>query len=365
MFWRNLCKRIWRNCWQLNREGVGTVYERFTDRARKVMQLAQREAERFNHEYIGTEHILLGLIKEEAGLAAFVLRGLDIDLHKVRLEVEKIVRSSQAMVIMGKLPQTPRTKHVIGYAIDEAGNLNHNYVGTEHLLLGLLREQEGVAAQILMNLGLKLSDVRMEVMQTLGCEASVEAGPTPDEPTPRRWTREEYYRMGDLGFFHGQRVELIEGEIMLLRPQSWPHASTVDRVAEALRRVLGTSFWVRTQFPLNLSTSDPEPDVSVVHGRREDYSDHLTTAVLIVEVSDSTLSYDRNRKASLYARAGIADYWIVNLVDKQLEVRRDPRPDPSQHYGHGYASVTTLVPPAVVNPLAATQVSVAVADLLP
>jgi len=184
-------------------------------------------------------------------------------------------------------------------------------------------------------------------------------------PAPRRWTREEYYRLGELGLFHGQRVELIEGEIMVLSPQNWPHTSGVDRAGEALRRALGAGFWLRMQFPLNLGTSDPEPDVSVVVGRREDYSDHPTTAVLIVEVSDTTLAYDRTRKASLYARAGIADYWIVNLTDNQVEVYRDPRPDASQPYGHGYASVTTLVPPAVVNPLAAPQVSLAVADLLP
>jgi Uma2 family endonuclease len=184
-------------------------------------------------------------------------------------------------------------------------------------------------------------------------------------PMPRRWTREEYYRLGEQGLFHGQRVELIEGEIMVHSPQNWPHTVTVDRVSEALRRTLGNGFWVRTQFPLNLGTSDPEPDVSVVLGRREDYSDHPTTAVLIVEVSESTLDYDRSRKASLYACAGIADYWMVNLVNNQLEVRRDPRPDPSQHYGHGYASLTTLVPAAIVNPLAAPQVSLAVADLLP
>jgi Uma2 family endonuclease len=171
--------------------------------------------------------------------------------------------------------------------------------------------------------------------------------------------------LGELGFFHGQRVELIEGEIMVLSPQNWPHTSTVDRVGEALRRVLGTGFWVRLQFPLNFGISDPEPDVSVAVGHREDYSDHPTTSVLIVEVSDTSLHYDRTRKASLYARAGIADYWIVNLVNNQLEVRRDPRPDPSQHYGHGYASLTLLVPPAVVTPLAAPQISLAVAELLP
>src|SRR5438876_6240017 len=144
------------------------MYERFTDRARKVMQLANQEAQRFNHEYIGTEHILLGLVKEGSGVAANVLKNLDIDLRKIRLEVEKIVQAGPDMVTMGKLPQTPRAKKVIEYSIEEARTLNHNYVGTEHLLLGLLREQEGVAAQVLMNLGLKLEDVREEVLNLLG-----------------------------------------------------------------------------------------------------------------------------------------------------------------------------------------------------
>src|SRR5579871_3255126 len=114
------------------------MYERFTDRARKVMQLANQEAQRFNHEYIGTEHILLGLVKEGSGVAANVLKDLDIDLRKIRLEVEKIVRS-RPDVTPGKLPMTSRAKKVIEYSIEEARNLNHNYVGTEHLLLGLLR----------------------------------------------------------------------------------------------------------------------------------------------------------------------------------------------------------------------------------
>ncbi|HJT79530.1 MAG TPA: ATP-dependent Clp protease ATP-binding subunit [Gemmataceae bacterium] len=152
------------------------MYERFTDRARKVMQLANQEAQRFNHEYIGTEHILLGLVKEGSGVAANVLKNLDIDLRKIRLEVEKIVQSGPDMVTMGKLPQTPRAKKVIEYSIEEARNLNHNYVGTEHLLLGLLREQEGVAAQVLMNLGLKLEDVREEVLNLLG--HNMESGET-------------------------------------------------------------------------------------------------------------------------------------------------------------------------------------------
>jgi ATP-dependent Clp protease ATP-binding subunit ClpC len=144
------------------------MYERFTDRARKVMQLANQEAQRFNHEYIGTEHVLLGLIKEGSGVAANVLKNLDVDLRKIRMEVEKLVQSGPDMVTMGKLPQTPRAKKVIEYSMEEARNLGHNYVGTEHILLGLLREQEGVAAQVLMNLGLKLEEVREEVLNLLG-----------------------------------------------------------------------------------------------------------------------------------------------------------------------------------------------------
>jgi ATP-dependent Clp protease ATP-binding subunit ClpC len=158
------------------------MFERFTDRARKVMALANQEAQRFNHEYIGTEHILLGLVKEGSGVGANVLKNLGVDLRKVRLEVEKLVKSGPEMVTMGKLPQTPRAKRVIEYAIEEARNLNHNYVGTEHLLLGLLREQDGVAAQVLMNLGLKLEDVREEVLNLLGAgvepeDVSAMAGP--------------------------------------------------------------------------------------------------------------------------------------------------------------------------------------------
>ena len=153
------------------------MFERFTDRARKVMALANQEAQRFNHEYIGTEHILLGLVKEGSGVGANVLKNLEVDLRKVRLEVEKLVKSGPNMVTMGKLPQTPRAKKVIEYAIEEARNLNHNYVGTEHLLLGLLREQDGVAAQVLMNLGLKLEEVREEVLNLLGAAGEPEGGP--------------------------------------------------------------------------------------------------------------------------------------------------------------------------------------------
>jgi ATP-dependent Clp protease ATP-binding subunit ClpC len=143
------------------------MYERFTDRARKVMQLAEQEAWRFNHEYIGTEHILLGLINEEAGVAAKVLKKSGADLQKLRFEVERIIERGPDMVTIGKLPLTPRTKKAIENAIEEARNLKHNYVGTEHLLLGLVREEEGVAAQVLMNCGLALDKVRQDIIALL------------------------------------------------------------------------------------------------------------------------------------------------------------------------------------------------------
>lgn len=150
------------------------MYERLTDRSRKIMAHANQEAHRFNHEYVGTEHILLGLVKEGSGVGVNALKNLDIDLRKVRLEVEKLVKSGPDTSVVGKLPQTPRAKRVIEYAIEEARELGHNYVGTEHLLLGLIREDSGIAAQVLLNLKVTLEDVRHEVRVMLGV----------DEPSP-------------------------------------------------------------------------------------------------------------------------------------------------------------------------------------
>ena len=136
-----------------------------------------------------------------------------------------------------------------------------------------------------------------------------------NEPTERRWTRDEYYRMGELGWFIGQRTELIDGEVMVMSPQGPLHATSTERVRIVLERALGNGVWVRSQLAVDFGPySEPEPDVSVVRGKLEDYtSAHPTRALLVVEVSDSTISYDRTRKASLYARVGIADYWIVNV----------------------------------------------------
>lgn len=150
------------------------MFDRFTDRAKKVMNLARQEAQRFNHEYLGTEHILLGLVQEGNGVAANVLKNMGIDLNKIRTEVEKIVKTGASMVTMGQLPFTPRAKKVLELSMEEASNLSHNYIGTEHLLLGLIKENEGIAAQVLLNLGVKLEDVREEVLDFLGADSGEE-----------------------------------------------------------------------------------------------------------------------------------------------------------------------------------------------
>jgi len=144
------------------------------------MGLANQEAQRFNHDYIGTEHILLGLVKESSGTGAKVLENFGINLIRVRSEVNKLMKSELEIVTMGRrLPLTPRAKKVIEYAHDEAKNLKHDYVGTEHLLLGLLREQDGVAAQVLMNFNLRLEDLRDEVLKVLGASENNKQLPEP------------------------------------------------------------------------------------------------------------------------------------------------------------------------------------------
>ncbi|MCK9594575.1 MAG: ATP-dependent Clp protease ATP-binding subunit [Candidatus Omnitrophica bacterium] len=146
------------------------MFNRFTERARKVIILAKEEAKRFNHDYIGTEHILLGLIREGEGVAANVLEKMGVSLENIRIEIEKLVQPGPATQIMGDLPFTPRAKKALELSAEEARALGHNYIGTEHLLLGLIREEEGVASQVLLNLGLDLSTVRNKIMEVLGSE---------------------------------------------------------------------------------------------------------------------------------------------------------------------------------------------------
>ncbi len=152
------------------------MFNKFTERARKVILLAKEEAKRFNHDYIGTEHILLGLIREGEGVAAAVLQKLGLSPEKIRLEVEKLVQSGPSTMVSGDIPFTPKAKKVIELAMEEARSLGHNYIGTEHLLLGLIREGEGVASQVLMNLGLDLNRVRNEVITLLGSSSPAPTG---------------------------------------------------------------------------------------------------------------------------------------------------------------------------------------------
>ena len=146
------------------------MFNRFTERARKVIILAKEEAKRFNHDYIGTEHILLGLIREGEGVAATVLEKMGVSLENIRIEIEKLVQPGPTTQIIGDLPFTPRAKKALELAAEEARSLGHNYIGTEHLLLGLIREEEGVASQVLLNLNLDLSTVRNKIMEVLGSE---------------------------------------------------------------------------------------------------------------------------------------------------------------------------------------------------
>ena len=169
--------------------------------------------------------------------------------------------------------------------------------------------------------------------------------------------------MAELGWFAGQRVELIEGEIVVLSPQKFAHGQVTDRATELMREVFGAGFWARMQLPLDLGpSSEPEPDVSVVRGSRDSYAAHPQAAELVIEVSDTTLAFDRREKASLYARAGIADYWVVNLVQRVLHVYRDPQADENQPYGFGYGSTQTFQPGEQITPLAARS-SVSVSSM--
>ncbi|HBH03358.1 MAG: hypothetical protein A2W08_04990 [Candidatus Rokubacteria bacterium RBG_16_73_20] len=185
--------------------------------------------------------------------------------------------------------------------------------------------------------------------------------------TLRRWKRAEYDRLVELGVFQDEPIELIGGQLVVAEPKGAYHCSALSAAEYALRAVLPPGWIVRTQAPVTLDDeSEPEPDLAVVPGLPADYREaHPARPALAVEVADSSLDFDRRHKGSLYARAGIEDYWIVNLVDRGLEVHRDPEPDPSASYGWRYRSVTTLTPPAVVAPLAFTSSRIAVADLLP
>jgi Uma2 family endonuclease len=184
----------------------------------------------------------------------------------------------------------------------------------------------------------------------------------------RRWTRAQYERLADLGVFgEDEPLELIGGQLIVAEPKGNPHAVAVGLASEALREAFGSGWAVRVQDPVALDDeSEPEPDVAVVAGSHRDYlSGHPARPVLVVEVAESSLQLDREHKGSLYARAGLADYWIVNLVDQQVEIYRVPGPDAAAAYGWRYQSVTILDASASISPLAAPTARVTASDLLP
>jgi Uma2 family endonuclease len=187
------------------------------------------------------------------------------------------------------------------------------------------------------------------------------------EPKAIRWTRSEYYKMAEAGLFQGRRVELIRGEIIEMTPQDSLHATGVTLADDAVRRVFRGAFVVRVQLPLSLGLdSDPEPDVAVVAGTPRAYSGaHPGTAVLVVEVAISSVEYDRTTKAGLYAEAGVQDYWIVNVPERQLEVHRDPGRVQDEKQQYGYGSSRVLAATDTVSPLGFPDASLRVADFLP
>ncbi len=184
----------------------------------------------------------------------------------------------------------------------------------------------------------------------------------------KRWKRVEYEQLVEKGvFLPGDRVELIDGLLVVAEPQSSPHYTAIRLVERVLVRAFGAGWDVRTQAPIALDeTSEPEPDVAVVRGDLRDYAAaHPADPALVVEVALTSLAVDREHKASLYARSGRPEYWIVNLVDRVLEVHRAPAPAPSAPYGWEYHAVEVLGPGDTASVLAAPSARIAVADLLP
>jgi Uma2 family endonuclease len=183
----------------------------------------------------------------------------------------------------------------------------------------------------------------------------------------RRWTRKEYRKLGDLGIIHeDEPIELLDGHLIVAEPKTPPHATMARLTANALERAFGDGWFVSLQDPIALDdASEPEPDVAVVSGDPLDYlDDHPARPALLVEVAESSLDFDRSHKGSAYARAGLPDYWIVNLVDWRIEVYRDPAEDRSAELGWRYLDVGLFAPGSSIEPLTRPEIAVAVSDIL-
>jgi Uma2 family endonuclease len=198
--------------------------------------------------------------------------------------------------------------------------------------------------------------------------ATATANPPPvtASPQPYRWTLQQFHDLNERGAFHPMRPMLVRG-VILVKPVNPPHATSAVLAEEALRAAFGRGHFVRPSLPLVLGRdTDPYPDLAVVPGGPRDYAAaHPTTALLVVEVSDTTLTYDTGEKASLYAASGINDYWVIDVNGRGLIVHRQPVPDPTAPFGARYAAVTPLAPGAAVAPLAMPASAIAVNDLLP
>jgi len=184
----------------------------------------------------------------------------------------------------------------------------------------------------------------------------------------RRWTRAEYERLIEFGMLEPvEPVELLGGELMVSEPQGSAHYTAIGLVEDALRATLRPGWLIRSQGPVALTDdSEPEPDIAVTRGTRRDYrDDHPSRPALVVEVAEASLALDREHKGSLYARAGVADYWILNLVDRVLEIHREPREDPAARFGWRYAWTEVLSSGSSTAPLVAPGARISVSDLLP
>ena len=195
------------------------MFERFTDRARRVVVLAQEEARILNHNYIGTEHILLGLLREDEGVAAEALKALDISLETVRQQVEEIIGQGQ-QAPSGHIPFTPRAKKVLELSLREALQLGHNYIGTEHILLGLIHEGHGVAAQVLVRLGADLNRVRQQVVELVNAQEGESEVSRPFAGSPRSWERGEVLKALRV---ISARLEAIEQHLGISRQPDGAH----------------------------------------------------------------------------------------------------------------------------------------------
>lgn len=185
------------------------------------------------------------------------------------------------------------------------------------------------------------------------------------QPRSYEWTVSDYYKAADAGLFEGRHVQLIQGEIVEIAPMGSMHATAIQLVMQSLSLIFQQGFVVRTQLPLNFSSkSEPEPDISVVKGTTRDYATaHPHSAVLIVEIADSTLNFDRNLKSRLYAEFGVEDYWIVNLRRRCVEVHRSPVND--LELGWVYSETRSYGENESISPIAAPESSIAVSDILP